>query len=124
MHLRYTFELQRPNLSQLGFHSDVDFDDLSSPTKQEKKEHAAENVDWVEVEDIDDGNSAIVMNGEDGNTNFGPNHADGTGISYSALRNNASGHVGILTTTASFVVTAKNEGSESGVTGDSNSGAS
>lgn len=121
VYLRYTFELQRPNLSQLSFHPDVDFSGLS--TDQEKKEEAAASVDWVEVEDIDAGNSAIVMNGEDGNTNFGPNHANGTGISYAALRNNADGHVGILSTTAKFVVTTVNEESDSGVTGSSNPGA-
>lgn len=123
VYLRYTFELQRPNLGQLGFHPDVDYSTLSSPSTQEKKEYAAEQVDWVEVSDIDAGNSKIVMNGEDGNTNFGPNHAHGAGISYAALRNNAADHVGILTDTASFVVTAVNEGSDSGVTGSSGTGA-
>ena len=122
VYLRYTFELQRPNLSQLSFHPDVDFSGLS--TDEEKKQEAADNVDWVEVEDIDAGNSAIVMNGEDGNTNFGSNHANGTGISYAALRNNAGGHVGILTTNAKFVVRAQNEESDSGVTGTSNAGVS
>jgi hypothetical protein len=119
--IRYTFELQRPNLSQLSFHPDVDFSGLS--TDQEKKEHAAEEIDWVEVEDIDAGDSKIVMNGEDGNTNFGQNHSYGAGISYSALRNNAGGHVGILSETAAFVVTARNEPSDSGVTGSTNPGA-
>lgn len=122
VYLRYTFELQRPNLSQLSYHPDVDFSGLT--TDEEKKQEAADKIDWVEVEDIDDGNSKIVMNGEDGNTNFGSNHSFGAGISYAALQNNASGHVGILSTTAGFVVTVRNEGSDSGVTGTSNTGAS
>jgi hypothetical protein len=122
VYLRYTFELQRPNLSQLGYHPDVDFSGLSKDA--EKKAEAAEQLDWVEVSDIDAGNSKIVMNGEDGNAYFGSNYADGAGITYNALRNNAGNHVGILSTKAKFVVTAKNEDSDSGVTGSSNTGAS
>lgn len=119
VYLRYTFELQRPNLSQLSF--EVDFSGLS--TDAQKKQKAADELDWLEVEDIDAGNSSIVMNGEDGNTNFGPNFANGTGITYAALRNNAGNHVGIVSTTASFTVRARNQGSDSGVTGTSNTGA-
>lgn len=122
VYLRYTFELQRPNLSQLQYHPDVDFSGLS--TDEAKKQAAADSVDWVEVSDIDAGNSRIVMNGEDGNAAFGPNYADGAGITYAALRNNASNHVGILVTNAKFVVTAVNEGSSSGVSGDSGANAS
>jgi hypothetical protein len=116
VYLRYTFELQRPNLSQLSFL--VDFSGLS--TDAEKKQKAAEELDWLEVSDIDAGNSKIVMNGEDGNTNF----ANPSGIPYANLRNNASNHVGILVTNAKFTVTAVNEGSDSGVTGSSGTGAS
>lgn len=114
--LRYTFELQRPNLSQLGYL--VDFSGLS--TVAEKKAKAAEELDWLEESDIDAGNSKIVMNGEDGNFNF----ATPSGISYADLRGNADNHVGILSTTASFDVKAVNEASDSGVTGSSNSGVS
>jgi hypothetical protein len=116
VYLRYTFELQRPNLSQLSYI--VDFSGLS--TEAEKKAKAAEELDWLEESDIDAGNSKIVMNGEDGNANF----STPSGISYAGLRNNAGNHVGILTTNAKFVVTAENEGSDSGVTGSSNAGAS
>jgi hypothetical protein len=115
VYVRYTFELQRPNLSQLSYL--VDFSGLS--TDADKKAKAADELDWLEVSDIDAGNSKIVMNGEDGNKKFGPNFADGSGITYAALRNNASNHVGILATNAKFVVTAVNEGSSSGVTGGS-----
>lgn len=122
VHLRYTFELLRPNLGQLKWHPDVDFTGLT--TDEEKKAEAAANVPWVEVEDIDAGNSAIVMNGEDGNTYFGAPHSYGTGISYAALQNNADNHVGIISAETSFLVEAENEGSSSGVSGSSNTGAS
>ena len=115
--VRYTFELQRPNLSQLGYRDDIDFSGLED--EDAKKELAAETLDWLEVDDIDAGNSKIVMNGEDGNTNFG----NPSGIPYSSLRNNAGGHVGVLTENASFDVTAINEESDSGVTGTSNAAA-
>jgi len=114
--IRYTFELQRPNLSQLSYL--VDFSGLS--TDAEKKSKAAEELDWLEISDIDAGNSKIVMNGEDGNFNFGTP----SGISYSDLRGNADNHVGILSTKASFDVSALNEGSDSGVTGTTNTDAS
>ncbi len=116
VYLRYTFELQRPNLSQLSYIAD--FSGLS--TDAEKKAKAAEDIDWVEESDIDAGNSKIVMNGEDGNADF----STPSGISYAGLRSNAGSHVGILTTKAKFVVTAENEGSDSGVTGSSNADAS
>ncbi|WP_135825765.1 hypothetical protein [Halorussus ruber] len=109
--LRYTFELQRPNRSWAESRSGLG----SSATKEE----LAAEIDGVEPSDIDDGNSAIVMNGEDGNANF----ADPTGIPYASLRANADGHVGVLSTTATFRVTAKNEAADSGVTGHSNTGA-
>jgi hypothetical protein len=114
--LRYTFELQRPNLSQLSYL--VDFSGLS--TDAEKKAKAAEELDWIEESDIDAGNSELIMNGEDGQFNF----ANPSGIPYSDLRGNANNHVGILSTTASFDVTAVNEQSDSGVTGSSNTDAS
>ncbi|KAB1198178.1 MULTISPECIES: hypothetical protein [Haloferax] len=114
--LRYTFELQRPNLGQLKYL--VDFTGLS--TDEEKKQKAADELDWLEVSDIDAGNSKIVMNGEDGNTNFG----NPSGIPYNSLIANADDHVGVLSTVASFNVKVRNEGSDSGVTGSSNTNAS
>lgn len=115
--VRYTFELQRPNLSQLEYRDDIDFSDAED--EEEEKAIAAESLDWLEEEDIDTGNSKIVMNGEDGNTSFG----NPTGIPYSSLQNNADSHVGVLTEKAAFDVTAINEESDSGVTGTSNAGA-
>lgn len=114
--IRYTFELQRPNLSQLSYL--VDFSGLS--TDAEKKAKAAEELEWLEASDIDAGNSKIVMNGEDGYFNF----ATPSGIPYADLRGNAENHVGILSTTAAFNVKTVNEQSDSGVTGSSNPDAS
>lgn len=114
--LRYTFELQRPNLSQLSYL--VDFSGLS--TDEEKKQKAADELDWLEVSDIDAGNSKIIMNGEDGNANF----SNPSGIPYSSLIANADNHVGVLSTVATFTTKARNEASDSGVTGESNTNAS
>lgn len=114
--IRYTFELQRPNLSQLSYI--VDFSGLS--TDADKKAKAAEELDWLTESDIDAGNSELIMNGEDGNADFGTP----SGITYAALRSNADNHVGILSTTASFAVRVRNEGSDSGVTGATNPGVS
>jgi len=117
--LRYTFELQRPNLSQLKYHPAIGGSYNSSTTSEQIAE-AAEGIDWVEESDIDAGNSKLVMNGEDGNTNF----TNPSGITYNALQANDGDHVGILENTATFAVTVKNEASDSGVTGSSNPGAS
>ncbi|QSG05303.1 hypothetical protein HSR121_0955 [Halapricum desulfuricans] len=117
--LRYTFELQRPNLSQLKYHPAIGGSYDGSTTSEQIAE-AAEAIDWIEESDIDEGNSKIVMNGEDGNTNF----SNPSGIPYDNLQANDGNHVGILENTATFTVTAKNEASDSGVTGSSNTNAS
>jgi len=109
--LRYTFELQRPNKSWAKLRTGLDSD---------SKEDLAAELDGIQASDIDGGNSKIVMNGEDGNTNFN----NPAGIPYANLQANADSHVGILSTTATFKVTAKNEAAESGVTGSSNTNAS
>jgi hypothetical protein len=117
--LRYTFELQRPNLSQLKYHPNIG-GSYNATTDSEQIAEAAAAIDWVEESDIDADNSKIVMNGEDGNTNF----SNPSGIPYDNLQANDGNHVGILEDTATFTVTVKNEASDSGVTGSSNSDAS
>ena len=117
--LRYTFELQRPNLSQLKYHPAIG-GSYSASTTSEQIAEAAAAIDWVEESDIDAGDSKIVMNGEDGNYNF----ANPAGIPYDSLQAHDGDHVGILENVASFTVTVKNEGSDSGVTGSSNPDAS
>ena len=129
VYLRYTFELQRPNLSQLKYLVDMDnyagpespsgstdAEKFNSLSVAEQKRFAASELDWLKESDIDDGNSKIVMNGEDGNPDF----ATPSGIPYADLRANAGSLVGILSTTANFVVTVQNQPSDSGVTGSTN----
>lgn len=106
--LRYSFELQRPNRSWAESRSGLD----SSATKEE----LAAELPGIKAADIDDGNSAIVMNGEDGQAQF----ANPTGVSYAEMRSNYDSHVGIIVTVADFQVTAKNEAADSGATGQSN----
>lgn len=129
--LRYTFELQRPNLSQLKYAittmyggqrvlADDQATTWASLSDSEKKEAGASRIDGLEVSDINAGNSEIVMYGEDGYTDFGD--ATPSGLSYSQMQNN-DGHVGVMVATTSFDVSVTNEGSGSGVTGSSNTGA-
>lgn len=105
--LRYTLELQRPNLSQLGY-SD--------------KQTAAAEIDALEESDIDAGNSAIVMSGEDGYADFSE-YADGAGIPYDVLQQN-SDHPGIIVETATMNVGVTNETADTGATGSSGGDAS
>jgi len=107
--LRYTFELQRPNDGWAASRAGIESED---------HEDLAAEIPGIQASDIVDGNSPIVMNGEDGNTNF----SNPTGISYNQIHNNADDHVGVLMAKTSFDVTAINESSESGVTGSSNPG--
>lgn len=126
--LRYTIELQRPNQSQLKYLVDydqvaevADADEFSDIPASEQKSIAVEQIDGLEESDIDEGNSRLVMEGEDGYQSF-DSYGDGAGIPYNVLRNNTD-HVGIIVETAQFGVTAQNLGSDSGVTGSSNAGA-
>lgn len=112
--IRYTFELQRPNLSYMKhrFNNGNSF----SGTDAEKVAEAASLTDAIQESDIDVGNSEVVLNGDDGNQNF----QNPTGIPYATLQATASNHVGILTTTAGFQASIKNEAQDSGVTGQTN----
>lgn len=102
--IRYTFELLRPNVSE-----------MQSKTGKTSSDPAtlAADVAGVDASDIDVGNSAIVMNGEDGQFTFD----DPSGNTYSELRTNASAAVGAITTTAGFTVPVENLPSSSGSTG-------
>ena len=106
--LRYSFELLRPNRSWAESRSGLG----SSASKEE----LAEEIPGIEASDIVDNNSEIVMNGEDGQAQF----ANPDSVSYAEMRSNYDKHVGLILTTASFQVTANNEPSDSGVTGQSN----
>lgn len=126
--LRYTIELQRPNLSQLKYRVDydqiedvADEEEFSNLADSEQKSIAVEQIDGLEESDIDEGNSRLVMEGEDGYQSF-DSYSDGAGIPYNVLQNNTD-HVGIIVETAQFGVSAQNLGSDSGVTGDSNTAA-
>ncbi|MFC7176950.1 hypothetical protein [Halosegnis marinus] len=121
--LRYTFEFQRPNLSQLKYR--VDFANYDGPeagatqftelSVAEQKRFAAEQIDGLEESDIDDGNSKLVMNGEDGFPEFGTP----SGLSYSQIRDNADAHPGLLSATTTFTVSVTNKASSSDSTGTS-----
>jgi hypothetical protein len=93
-------------------------------TDQQKKEDAAAQISGLEVEDIDAGNSRIVMDGEDGNYDFAANGTDPSGIPYDEMRAREGSHAGIVVDTTRFDVTVTNETATSGSSGDTNSGVS
>jgi hypothetical protein len=111
LYLRYTFELQRPNESQVG-----DLSNLGSGVWEHVQES---DVNTVGESGNTQGNSEIVMNGEDGNYGF----STPSGIPYDDLQAHPD-HIGILVATAAFNVNVRNEESSSSVTGSSNTGAS
>ncbi|EGQ44142.1 MAG: hypothetical protein J07AB43_02010 [Candidatus Nanosalina sp. J07AB43] len=135
--LRYTVELQRPNRSQLEYIFDNApyrrYDPGSEATLEELADAATRAMpegSEMLASDIDEGNSAIVMNGEDGYPSF-DGYAGGAGIPYNVLRDNASDHPAIIHSETSFDVTVNNETSQSntasegdGDTSTSNTGAS
>lgn len=106
--LRYSFELLRPNRSWAESRSGLG---SNAP-----KEDLAAEIPGIKASDIVDGNSEIVMNGEDGQAEF----ANPDSVTYAEMRSNHDSHVGLIVTTADFQVTAENEPAESGVTGQSN----
>jgi len=108
--VRYTFELQRVNDGM----KDAIINESGNNTTQLGEGILAD----VQPSDVDSGNSKIVMNGEDGNTDF----QNPSGIPYDSLQANAANHVGIMVEDAKFTVSVTNEGSDAGVTGSTNAG--
>ena len=102
VYVRYTFELQRPNGGWVESRGGV------------------ENITNIKDSDLVEGNSPIVMNGEDGNYGFGQPE----GIPYKTLQAHAGEHVGVLMDTPGFQVRVANEKSTSEVSGTTNAGAS
>jgi hypothetical protein len=120
--LRYTVELQRPNLGQLEY-SLEDAQNASLPsgysnlsTSDAKREAIAGEIDGLEASDIDAGNSKLVMTGEPEFTNFDTP----SGLTYEQIRTNSSSHPGLLSGTTTFDVNVENEVSTSTVNGDTN----
>lgn len=117
--LRYTVELQRPNRSQLEYIFDNApyrrYDPGSEATLEDLADaatRAAPEGTEILASDIDEGNSVIAMNGEDGYPDFS-NYSDGAGIPYNVLRDNASDHPAIVLSETSFDVITVNEQSQS-----------
>lgn len=114
--LRYTFELRRPDIGWAESRTGLSRNDDESD--DEYKQRLADELDGIHPSDIASGNSPIVMSNEDGNSN-----PDDTRLTYAEMRNYADGHVGLMTDTASFGVSVRNEGASSSASGDSNTGA-
>lgn len=125
--LRYTIELQRPNLNQLEFRIKNSStytmpSGYNSMSTEERKEALAGVIDELRPADIDAVNSRLIMEGEDGYPAF-DGYDDGAGIPYNVLRDNASEHVGIILENTAFTANVTNEPADSGTTGNTNPGA-
>lgn len=116
--IRYTFELQRPNFSQLSGIAGIS--QGADESDEAFAERLAEKVDGVQPSDIDAGNSRVVMNGEDGL----PSLPVPSGIPYDEMQANASNHPGLIVATADFDVPVQNVSSSGSGDGSSNTGAS
>lgn len=115
--LRYSFELQRPNVSQLYYIvREADNEDL---TDQQVIDRATDLISGLQESDIDAGNSKLVMNGEDGYPSF----ETPSGLTYSEVRAN-TGHPGLMSTTSTLTVNAENTVSDGDTDGDTNGGGS
>jgi hypothetical protein len=122
--LRYTIELQRINMSQAGYifsnppyrHEQPGGEATPAAYAEKLSKVASEEQEGevtILASDIDEGNSRIVMEGEDGYPSFGEGYDNGAGIPYNVLRDNASDHPGIILDETTFTVTTVNEQSTS-----------
>lgn len=110
--LRYTFALKSANQSFVNF---------VGPTLGEG---ALAHVRQSDVESDSQGNSVLVMNGEDGYADITSGNAFPASTNdYDTLQYFADKHPAIITETATFNIRAKNEAADAGVTGSSNTGA-
>jgi hypothetical protein len=108
--LRYTFELLTVNTSMKNYVGDP----LGTGW--------FENVRSSDVREDSMGNSVLVMNGEDGYPDISGGDYGAGSQDYDELQA-ARQHPGIMVEQAAFNVRVKNEGSKTGVTGQSNSDA-
>lgn len=110
--IRYTFALQTINQSMLGAVGD----DVGEGW-----------LEYVRQDDVreDDGNSVLVMNGEDGYPDITQHGANSpASVHYDAYQAVAGNHPSVVSTTSQFTVSVTNEASSSTVTsGDSGTGA-
>lgn len=124
--LRYSFEFQRPNLSQLK--SRIDYsnydslsgsDDFKELSVEKRKRIAVEDIDGLELSDIDEGNSRLVMFDETEEPY--PTFETPSGLTYQQIRTNSDSHPGLLSQETSFDVTVTNQSDTSSGSGSSGS---
>ncbi|KOX94773.1 twin-arginine translocation signal domain-containing protein [Haloarcula rubripromontorii] len=121
--IRYTFALQTLTESDIPYFTGSDFDDNYSTVETAIREDS-----WLEnvrPEDVNTGNSELVMDGTDGYPSITNNGANSAASNvYDAYQAIADSHPAVISTTAQFTVTVMNEAGDSGVTGDTSAGAS
>ncbi|MHB9286909.1 hypothetical protein ACKVMT_07685 [Halobacteriales archaeon Cl-PHB] len=113
--LRYTFALYTVNSSMLSYAQDS----VGSGWY--------EHVRQSDVQSDSQGNSVLVMNGEDGYPDLTAHDSrigSPAAKHYPSLRSIAGGHPAAITETTEFTVTVENQAADAGATGDSNTGAS
>jgi len=134
--IRYTFALQRLNTGSADLGDDpsnIGYTPVSSFTQNPLSdystiEEAVRADPWLEnvrPEDVNTGNSELVMDGTDGYPSITNNGANTAASNvYDAYQAIADSHPAVISTTAQFTVTVTNEAGDSGVTGSTGAGTS
>lgn len=126
--LRYTFALQTINEKAVkNYESFIQnsYSSYSSVDEAARADPHLENVRPSDIKSDSNGNSILVMDGNDGYPSITDNGAGSPAANnYDALQAVADQHPAVISTTAAFDVTVENEKAESGATGNSNPGAS
>lgn len=121
--IRYTFAFQTLDEGSVQYFVSGDFaNDYGSDVETAVREDP--HLENVRPADVVSGNSEFVMDGSDGYPSITNNGATSTSANdYSAYQAVAGSHPAAISTTTQFAVTVDNETADSGVTGDSGSGA-
>ncbi|EMA00670.1 hypothetical protein SAMN05443574_10190 [Haloarcula vallismortis] len=134
--IRYTFALQRLNTGSANLGDDpsgIGYTPVSSFTQNPLSDYSTieeavredPHLENVRPEDVNTGNSELVMDGTDDYPSITNNGANSAASNvYDAYQAIADSHPAVISTTAQFTVTVTNEAGDSGVTGDTSAGAS
>lgn len=123
--IRYTFALQTLTESDVPYFTGSNFDENYS-SADDPVEAAIREDSWLEnvrPDDVNTGNSELVMDGTDGYPSITNNGANTAASNvYDAYQAIADSHPAVISTTAQFTVTVTNEAGDSGVTGSTGAG--
>ena len=123
--LRYTFALYTINEGNLESFTENDLNGYNDIDEAVRQDPHLDNVRRSDIESDGQGNSVLVMDGEDGYPSITDEGAGSAADNdYDALQAIADDHPAVISTTSEFMVDVENEAADSGASGDSNTGAS